>query len=188
MKVSLHEPGPARCALTSEWVRRTGFRAPEGKDRRLAQEWLRPRPIPPNKIARPFTIIVPHDEVRARPAAKEGNVTWIAPAPEGQCIHFDVVYTPAGVVVTGHPGARSMGTRLVGVVDLENGERVWVTALVRPINDELRDHIEKLRRARILDEKGNRIDKTGMLSFGTEPNRDAKDGTEVGTFLDVTRD
>ena len=81
-----------------------------------------------------------------------------------------------------------MGTRLVGVVDLENGERVWVTALVRPINDELRDHIEKLRRARILDEKGNRIDKTGMLSFGTEPNRDAKDGTEVGTFLDVTRD
>ena len=29
--------------------------------------------------------------------------------------------------------------------------------------------------------------KTGMLAFGTELNPDAKDGTRVGVFLDVTR-
>jgi hypothetical protein len=170
-------------------VRKKGFRAPEGKDKRLAHEWKRPRPVPPNRVARPFTIIVPHDEVRVRPALeKGGEIVWVQPPPEGQSLHFDLVYTPAGVVVTGHPGARSMGTQLVGVVDLENGEQVYVTALARPINDELRDHIQKLRGTRIVDGAGKLIEKTAILSFGTEPNRDAKDDTEVGTFLDVTRD
>jgi hypothetical protein len=41
----------------------------------------------------------------------------------------DVVYTPAGVIVDGHPGARSMGTELVGTVDLENGERGRIESL-----------------------------------------------------------
>lgn len=38
VKVSLHEPGPARFALTDEWVRATGFQALDGRDRRLAIE------------------------------------------------------------------------------------------------------------------------------------------------------
>jgi hypothetical protein len=63
VKVSLHEPGPARYALTTEWVQRTGFQPLEGTDRRLAVEWERPRPRPPRQSARPFSITVPWDEV-----------------------------------------------------------------------------------------------------------------------------
>jgi hypothetical protein len=44
IKVSLHEPGPARVALTREFVGKSGFRAPEGMDSRLATEWERPVP------------------------------------------------------------------------------------------------------------------------------------------------
>jgi hypothetical protein len=38
IKVSLHEPGPARFALTSEFLRGSGFQAPDGEDARLAKE------------------------------------------------------------------------------------------------------------------------------------------------------
>jgi hypothetical protein len=187
VKVSLHEPGPSRFALTAEWVRRTGFQAPEGKDRRLAVEWERPRPRPPRQIARAFSIIVPWDEVLDRGMPESGHVAWVPPPPEGTCIHFDVIYTPAGAVITGHPGARSMGTGLIGEVRLENGERVFVTWLVRAMDEATHRHVSKLRAARILDARGNPIEKSGMLAFGKEPNPDAHDGTYVGKCLDVTR-
>lgn len=187
VKVSLHEPGPSRFALTSEWVQRTRFQAPEGRDRRLAVEWVRPRPRRPRQIARPFSIIVPWDEVLPRERAEPGQVAWVPPPPKGTCIHFDVIYTPAAAVIKGHPGARSMGTGLVGEVRLANDERVFVTWLVRPMEEALRLHVSKLRAARILDANGHPMQKVGMLAFGTEPNPDAEDGTYVGKFLDVTR-
>jgi hypothetical protein len=80
-----------------------------------------------------------------------------------------------------------MGTELVGTVELENGELVFVTYLIREMEAELRAQVETLRTARILDKEGNLIEKTGQLAFGTEPNPDADDGTSVGTVLDVTR-
>lgn len=187
VKVSLHEPGPARFALTSELVRKGTFQAPEGRDPRLAVDWERPRPKPPGQIARPLALIVPWDEVLERDVDETGDVVWTPPPPEDTCVHFDVVYVPAGMPVTGHPGARSMGTELVGEVELENGERVFVTSIVRPMETVTREHVDRLRRARILDAEGNPIQKTGMLAFGHEPNPDADDGTFVGTVIDVTR-
>jgi hypothetical protein len=187
VKASLHQPGPSRFALTNEWVQRTRFQAPEGRDRRLAVEWMPPRPRPPRQIARPFSIIVPWDEVITRERVERGQVAWVPPAPEGKCIHFDVIYAPAGAVFAGHPGARSMGTGLVGEVRLANDERVFVTWLVRPMEEALRLHVSKLRAARIRDANGHPVQKVGMLAFGTEPNPDANDGTYVGIFLDVTR-
>src|SRR4051794_32520708 len=58
VKVSLHEPGPSRFALTSEFVREQAFVAPEGRDPRLAVEWNRPRTLPGCAV-RPFAIVVP---------------------------------------------------------------------------------------------------------------------------------
>ena len=80
-----------------------------------------------------------------------------------------------------------MGTGLIGEVQLENQERVFVTWLIRPMEEATRRHVAKLRSARIVDADGNPIEKDGMLAFGRQPNPDAGDGTYVGTFLDVTR-
>lgn len=187
VKVSLHEPGPSRFALTREFIRAGTYQATEGRDPRLAIEWERPRPKPPRQVARPFAIIVPWDEVLEREVEETGDVVWTPPPPVGRCVHFDLVYTPAGVTVTGHPGARSMGTELVGKVELENGEQVFVTSLVREMGAALRANVHRLRSARIMDAEGNPIEKTGMLAFGREPNPDADDGTFVGTLIDVTR-
>ena len=185
VKVSLHEPGPSRFALTNEWVRRTGFHAPEGRDRRLGVEWERPRPCPPRQVARPFSIIVPFDEVLDRGRPETGQVVWVIPPPEGTCIPLDIIYTPAGVVITGYPGARSMGTKLVSEVQLQNGERVFVTSLVRPMDEATNRYVAKLQSARILDADESPIEKVGMLAFDRERNPDADDGTYVGKFLDV---
>lgn len=187
VKVSLHEPGPSRFALTSEFVRGASFEAPEGRDPRLAIEWERPRPMPPAQLARPFTIIVPWDEVLEREVEETGDVIWTPRPPEGTCVHFDLVYSPTGVTVTGHPGARSMGTELVGKVELQNGEQVFITSVVRETGAALRANVDRLRSARMLDADGSPIHKTGMLAFGREANPDADDGTFVGTLIDVTR-
>jgi hypothetical protein len=119
VKVSLHEPGPSRFALTREFIGRSSFQPPAGRDHRLAVKWERPHPKLPRQVARPFAIIVPWDEVRERDVEERGDVVWTPAPPEGTCIHFDLVYTPAGLVVSGHPGARSMGTKLIGRVELE---------------------------------------------------------------------
>jgi hypothetical protein len=134
-----------------------------------------------------LAIIVPYDEVLERKNSEEGEVIWTAPPPEGACIHFDVIYVPANAVTTSHPGARSMGTKLVGEVRLENNERVFVTSIVRPMEELLRSRITKMRKAPLFDANWKQIEKTGMLSFGTEPNSDAADDTRVGVLLAVTR-
>lgn len=184
VKASLHE-GTSRLALTREWVRRNEYRAPDGRNSRLGYEWERPRPRP-GLAARPFAIIVPWDEVRDQKREETGDVVWVPPPPEGTCVHFDVVFTPAGVTVIGYPGANK-GHGLVGEVVLENTEHAFVTWIVRPMEDVTRQHIEKLRSARILNAEGNAIERTAMLAFGCEPNPDADDGTYVGSLLDVTR-
>lgn len=187
VKVSLHEPGPARFALTREFVRSAPWRAPSGRDARLAVEWEPPRPVPPRQIARPLAMVVPWDEVIERDFEETGDVVWTPAPSEGECVHFDLVYTPAGVAVSGHPGARSMGTGLVARVELENGERVWITSRVEEMSDEMRAEVDRLRSVPIFDLTGEVVTKTGMLAFGTEPNPDADDGTFVGVLIDVTR-
>lgn len=187
VKVSLHEPGPARFALTSEFVRQTGYQAPEGKDSRLAVEWERPRPQPSGQAARPLAILVPFDEVIDRDGVESENVVWTPPPPDGTCVHFDLVYVAAGVPISGHPGARSMGTQLVGKVLLANGDSVFVVSVVREIDPGLRTTIERLRTTPILDADGDTLEKSGIVAFGTEPNPDADDGTHIGTVIDVTR-
>lgn len=187
VKVSLHEPGPSRFALTREFVDKGSFESPEGRDPRLAHEWERPRTRQPNGAVRPLVLIVPSDEVQERDVDETGEVVWVPPPLEGTAVHFDVVYVPDGMMVTDHPGARSMGTQLVGRVVLENRERVYVTWLLREMDTQLRESIERVHSVRVLDAEGNPVEKTGMLGFGTEPNPDAADGSEVATLIDVTR-
>lgn len=188
IKVSLHEPGPARIALTTEWIRRSGFSPPAGQDKRLAVEWQRPRSRAPDKVARPLTIIVPWDEVRERQQRASNDICWVDPPVEGMAVHFDVVYVPACMPIIGHPGQQDMGRSLIGRLTLENSESVFITAMSRPIGDAMRSQIDTRRIAPIIGKDGSRITKTGIFSFSTEPNPDATDGTEIGVLLDITRD
>ena len=50
-----------------------------------------------------------------------------------------------------------MGTKLIGKLKLENGQTVFITSLVRPMEAPLCANVERLRSARILDAAGNPI-------------------------------
>ncbi len=79
----------------------------------------------------------------------------------------------AGIKDSAHPGEVSMGTKLVGKVELTNGQRVYVTSIVRPMEPATSQQVKLLRSTRILDSGGNEIQEGGMLAFGVEPNPDA---------------
>jgi len=179
VKVSLHEPGPSRFALTKEYAAKPDALRPAGDDPRGAHEWERPRPqLPDTPMTRPFAIIVPWDEVIDRGYPEKGDVVW-TPAPrEGMCVEYDLLYTAAGLTVDGYPGARSMGTELVGKLNLANGEQLFVVAWTHEMDEKTVRRIERFRGARIFDGEGNPVPNTGFLAFGVE------DG--VGFFLDVT--
>lgn len=180
VKVSLHEPGPARFALTREHVEGPNPIAVPRDDPRAPIEWERPRPrLPHAPFVRPLSILVPATEVIDRGNPETGSVVWRKPpAAQGLCVEYDVLYSAAGLTVEGHPGARSMGTELVGTFILANGEQVWVVVWEHELDDEQRARMDSLRQTRVLDAEGNRIDNFGALMFGVEDS--------VGVLMDVT--
>ena len=80
-----------------------------------------------------------------------------------------------------------MGTKLLGRVDLPNGQAVFVTALAHAVDSNLAAQVARLRNAQIADADGNAVEKVGMMAFGREPNPDAQDGSEIGILVDITR-
>ena len=98
LKVSLHESGVWRFALTKEFWEMRG----ENDADRLIEKWERPQPLH-EEVTSAFDIIVPSAEL-ALPrhplpeSAKKHtkNVTWVRPAPEGYATHFIVMYTEPG--------------------------------------------------------------------------------------------
>jgi hypothetical protein len=182
VKVSLHEPGPSRFALTREHVEGPSPIAVPHADPRGPVEWDRPRPrLPDIPMTRPFAILVPCEEVLDRGGSEKGPVIWTAPPGPGRCIEYDLLYSAAGLIVDGYPGARSMGTELVGKVELANGEQVWVVAWEHELDEATRVHADRMRNASVTGEDGKRIDQLGFLAFGVND-----DGT--GMLLDVTID
>ncbi|MGH3072118.1 MAG: hypothetical protein ACRDNB_07595 [Gaiellaceae bacterium] len=169
VKVSLHEPGPSRFALTREHVEGPNPIAVPGDDPRRPIEWERERPrLPSAPMTRAVAILVPFEEVTERGYPESGEIVWTKPPAPGMCVEYDVFYSAAGLTVEGYPGARSMGTQLIGTVDLANGERVWVVAWEHPFEGLGRERFEQLRNARVEDAEGSRIENLGMLGFGIE--------------------
>jgi hypothetical protein len=78
------------------------------------------------------------------------GVTWADAPPKGSAVEFDVfLATPAAKVST-HPGARSMGTRLVGTITLPNGELVYVVWWMPQITDAIQQQLDRLFSAEVL--------------------------------------
>jgi hypothetical protein len=177
VKVSFHEGGPFRFALTAEHLKKPDrLQAPEGTDPRLAKAWPRPPEIAPG-LTRAFSIFVPWFEVIERPGAERGSVTWADPPPKGSAVEFDVFFSTPTAEVSTHPGARSMGTRSVGTITLPNAERVFVVWWTPEITDAIQQQLDRLFSAEVL-ENGQPVSGLGMLTLAVENG--------VGVHIDVT--
>jgi hypothetical protein len=154
IKVSLHASGIWRSAFTEKHMKGPKPLVPTDRDR-VVDRWRRPPEFAPG-WTRGFSILIPASEVQPSPAVVENptEVVWFDPPPAGRMMVFDVLIAAPGA--TGSEGrgyATAAGfetaTQVVTVLDLANGERLWIVAHEEELSREQTETFEELR-ARIL--------------------------------------
>lgn len=163
LKVSLHQDGRWRYALTSERLRK-GLSLPGwNRTGRVAEEWHRPPEIEPG-LTRAFTIRFPASELRDTHKSQPlpPDVVWL-PRPPHE--HQGIVTV---LLAHGHgdgwPG-KDAGTALVGAIGLMSGETVFLVYHTLPIPPELSSRVKALKAATVstlptvavLDPRAHRI-------------------------------
>lgn len=127
-KASLHQSGKWRVAYTEKHVAGESPVIDPSRDRAV-KKWSRPPEFFPG-LTHAFAIIIPCSEVvypaHGRPT--EGQVLWRPVPAAGHVTEFDVLVSTPACVVTDWPGKRSMGTHLVGKLQFEAGDTVWIVA------------------------------------------------------------
>jgi hypothetical protein len=169
LKTSLHASGQWHTAYSKETfdAKVKGVASP-GTDR-FIQRWPRPGPLAPGVVLA-FRIVTPSSAVTSRMTAEDTDVLWQPNAPEGQAREIDVILVAASTSVTGWPGKRSMGTSLVGSLQLARGDTAWVVHRVTdlPKSPSLPDGRFRFYRGR------GPVDLAGAnlraLAFGNEPD------------------
>jgi hypothetical protein len=125
LKASLHESGSWRIAYTPETFKHEVEGTAVKHRDRVIEKWPRPKPIAQG-VTLAYRIVTPSSSVTSSIGKVKGNIIWIPNAPKLKATEIDVIITVPNTPVTDWPGKRSMGTSLVGSLELENGETVWV--------------------------------------------------------------
>lgn len=169
LKTSLHASGQWHTAYTPE-----AFEAhvkdvlPEGSSRFL-ERWPRPAQFAPG-IVLAFRIVTPALAVTSPISPSDPEIQWLPNAPDGKATEIDILLVAASTTVSGWPGKRSMGTSLVGSLQLGRGETAWVVywAIDLPQKPRLPRGSGKFYKGRSLTDLENA--NLRALAFGTEPD------------------
>jgi hypothetical protein len=125
LKVSLHQSGDWRIAWVNG-VLEQHLEDPSVIPSRIFMQWQRPAEIGPG-VTHALRIIVPLGAVCVPITEPFPAKTVVIPAPPPhKAVEIMIFYTSPTAVVTDWPGKRAMATELVGTLDLDNGERVWI--------------------------------------------------------------
>ena len=136
LKTSLHASGNWHTAYSkATFDAKVRGVASAGTDR-FIQRWPRPAPIAPGVVLA-VRIVTPSSAVTSRMTAADADVLWLPNAPDGQATEISVILVGAATRVTGWPGMRSMGTSLVGSVQLGGGNTAWVVHRVTDLPKKL---------------------------------------------------
>ena len=140
LKVSLHESGQCQLSRTTEWIARSGLR---NCDRHL-QQWRRRRAYPASATVHLFRVVIPGTELRCAspertPACK---VVWYPPPPTGHAACIELWLTPR---VADRPSAANFANDLLGILTLDDGRFVGVTARYLEIEPCDQEQLEWLR-------------------------------------------
>jgi hypothetical protein len=125
MKVSFHETGKWHSGFDREFLDK---KAP--KDSRLLIDrfplkWQEPPELSPGVILA-LRILVPEYVITVPKKEEKRSLVWIPSPPIGKTVEILIFLTHPEVKVSSWPGANTMGTSLVGKIDLESGKKVWV--------------------------------------------------------------
>ena len=129
IKVSIHESGRSHIAFDGRFLREHANQ--DHSPSRIVDQWTRSEQPPGLTVA--FRVITPLAAVNIDVTAADGNVRWIPPPLDGRAIEVTLILTAPTVRTSTWPGARSMGTELVGHFDLTDRKRVWLVSHTVPL-------------------------------------------------------
>jgi hypothetical protein len=95
---------------------------------RFVDTWPRPTELVPG-CTLAFRIVVPSWAVTSEIAERDlHRVTWIPNVPESKSTEIDILLAHPEPESNGWPGMRGSGSKLVGSLELVNGEILWVVS------------------------------------------------------------
>lgn len=125
LKVSLHETGSWHVAYSRRWLTENVADVDPKPADRFIEKWPRPPEIAPG-FTLALRIVTPWSAVTGTiDASHDADVTWLTNAPEGSATEVAILLSKTPARAAGWPGMRSMGTKLIGSIPLENGETIW---------------------------------------------------------------
>jgi hypothetical protein len=125
--LSLHESGEWHVGLSEQFKRETAEQGRWVGGSRLLAEFPRPSEIAPG-VTLGFRIIVPASAVSIdfKQENLPSDLVWIPPPSADRAVEVSLLIVREAVLVTTWPGAKSMGTSLVGRFSLSSGDNLWI--------------------------------------------------------------
>jgi len=124
IKVSFHQSGRWHVGFDETFLEKE---APEDSpllDNRYLSKWPEPQELCPG-VRLAFRIFVPEAAITVLKKEEEKSLIWIPSPSQGKAIEILIILTLPETKISTWPGAKSMGTSLVGKIDLDSGKKVW---------------------------------------------------------------
>jgi len=129
--LSLHETGQWHVAFAREKFDGL-FENSSRPESRFSSQWLRPQETAPGWVLA-CRICIPWYGVTSPNTVNSKNIVWIDEPNKGQMCEVYIFLASSDTVCTNWPGAREMGTALVGSFDLANESQVWIVSREIPL-------------------------------------------------------
>jgi hypothetical protein len=136
-KASLHQSGAWHIAFAQTFLDTNVEHGEETGDNhnRFLDRWPRPPEIAPG-VTLAFRILIPYVAVTVPLYnVPQQSITWLPAPPEGKAVEIAIVFTSPTATITDWPGRRTMNTKLVGKLNLDSGESVWVIHRIVDVPD-----------------------------------------------------
>ncbi len=134
LKASLHQSGRWHVAYEQKTFKEYVDGAIPTQKNRFLEKWPRPKSIAPG-VTLAFRIVTPYSSVTSPVSEAKKNVAWLPNCPPGHATEVFIIILSPTTLVSGWPGKKDMGTKLVRFYRLPNGESVWVEYLVIKMPD-----------------------------------------------------
>lgn len=125
IKTSLHESGQCHTAFIGKFYNENFAEVEKDERGRFVQKWSKPNELAEG-LTLVFRIVTPSSSANKNISDEtHKEIFWIPNAPENMATEIDIIITTPDVLVSGWPGGKSMGTQLIGKLELDNGDTVW---------------------------------------------------------------
>lgn len=129
MKVSFHEIGKWHLGFDKTFLDKNAPKDSPLLIDRLPLKWREP-PELPSGIILALRILVPEYVITVPKKEERKPLVWIPSPPIGKTVQILIYLAHPSVKVSSWPGAKAMGTKLVGKIELDSGKKVWVVHMV----------------------------------------------------------